>query len=139
MKYRNIVNYKYELMEATKFKVLLPNTDETTPFVHILNGSLFIQKHYAWDGSSIPMKGLWGWVWNSDKHCKIASVVHDALCQLIRAGRLPLLHREYADGLYRDMCIEGGMSLWQAKMRYWCLRKFGKSEVVKPINPIIEV
>jgi len=139
MKYRNIVNYKYELMEFEKFQVLLPNTAKTIPYIYIKNNILVIKKHYAWDGSSIPIKNAWSWIWDSDKYCKIASLVHDALCQLIRAGLLDLNYRCYADNLYRDMCITGGMFKWQANMRFWFLRKFGKSEVVKPENLIIEV
>lgn len=137
MKYRNIINYKYELMESETFKVKLPDTKKSILYVYIENGILHIIKHYAWDGSSIPLKSYYSWIWDSDKYCKIASLVHDALCQLIRAGELGLVYREYADGLYRDMSIEGGMPKWQADFRYWALRKFGKSEVVKPKNPII--
>jgi len=139
MKYRNIVKYKYELMEYINVRVLLPDTAKTIPYICIENNALNIKKHYAWDGSSIPLKNAWSWIWNSDKYCKRASLIHDALCQLIRAGLLDLTYRFYADDLYRNMCIEDGMSKWQADMRFWFLRKFGKSKVVKPENPIIEV
>jgi hypothetical protein len=140
MKYREIVKYKYELMEDIHFKVRLPAACiENNPYFHITSLTLFINKHYAWDGSSIPLKKSWGLFWDSDRFCKRASLVHDSLCQLIRAGSLDLHHRLYADGLYRDMCIEDGMPKWQANMRYWALRKFGGTEVVKPENPIIEV
>ncbi len=94
-----------------------------------------IEKGYAWDGSSIPLKKWFKRIWDADKYCKKASLVHDALCQAMREDLLAKSYKEYIDGLYRDMCIQGGMGKREANLRYWFLRKFGDRGIRKEKNP----
>lgn len=139
MQYRELKGYKYELMAAEKIKVELPDitllNNAINPYIRLRNGVLTVKKHYAWDGSSIPFKKYYKWLWDSDKYCKIASLFHDALSQLMREDLLSKKYKAYIDFLYKNMLIEGGMNKWQANLRYWFLRKFGNAGIQKRKNP----
>jgi len=56
-----------------------------------------------------------------------ASLVHDALYQLIRnkeiSGRSIEIH---ADRIFKQLCVMDGLSRWRASLYYFGLRKFGK-------------
>lgn len=82
------------------------------------NTTLTIYKGYAWDGPSGP-------TWDSKTFMQ-ASLVHDALYQLMRRELLGREWRKYADDLMRQMCLEDGM--W--KVRAWWvwrgLRRFAR-------------
>jgi len=128
MKYRELKKYQYGLMEIYRINVNLP--DAFGNFMSVSDGTLVIRKHYAWDGSSVPLKRCYKWIWNADKYCKTASLVHDALCQLIREDLLPMKYKEQVDTIYRDMCIAKGMPSWQANTRYKMIRKYGDKYVL---------
>lgn len=117
--YRKIQKYKYQLVEQFSHRVKL-SIGISTNFIKVNfpepDGIIRIEIGYTWDGSTM----------SSDKHAMKASLVHDALYQLMRLGQLDISYREYADQLYRDLCIEAGMSKFQANIRYWCLQKFAK-------------
>ncbi len=140
MKYKYLTHYKFGLEgdEQRQIPKLL-NEIAWNNYISLDKGVLIVKKHYAWDGSSIPHKKtlriLSLWLYNPDKYCKVASLVHDALCQLMRESRLPRHHKEFIDGLYRDMCVEGGMSARQANHRYKALRKFPNAGVYPEKNP----
>jgi len=127
-----------------KFKVDLPDTvltleEGSCRYMFIYKGFLYIKKGYCWDGSSIPGKKWLKLIirWDTDKHCKIASLVHDALCQLMREGLLDHKYKKDIDMLYRSMCIRGGMSVKEANGRLWFLQKFGKKHIkIKPKRKI---
>jgi hypothetical protein len=114
IKYRS--GYKYQLAEGKIFKVGYRNQpidDRTDSFLNLdAQGNLTIYKGYAWDGAS----GIPDTRWNIT-----ASLVHDALYQLLRNGALK--NREIADKEYRAQCIRAGMYKWIANMEYWVLRK----------------
>ncbi len=139
MEYRELKGYKYELMAAIKVKVYLPDVmllnNAINPYIRLRNGTLTVKKHYHWDGSSVPLKKYYKWLWDSDKYCKTASLFHDALCQLIRENLLHKKYKPYIDLLYKNMLIESGMSKWQANLRYLALRKFGNAGIQKEKNP----
>jgi len=138
MKYQKTKKrWKYRLAEPYVFReTVITGVSSLGSYINLYtSGSLFLDKGYAWDGSSIPFKGLIPW--NTEKHCMIASLIHDALYQLIRTKRLSYLRRKRADEIYRDLCIKGGMSKWQANLRYKMLRRFGKIKPEKE-NPVLE-
>ncbi len=141
MKYREIGKYKYQLAERLIHKVGLPDAIGLSgDFVRIENSELILRKYYAWDGSTVPMKKWLKIVgWKSDKFCKKASVIHDALYQLMRAGLLDKDYKDIADQLYRGLCVKGGMSKWQANLRYWALNKFGSLKYKAMTPEIFEV
>ena len=55
-----------------------------------------------------------------------ASLVHDALCQLMRAELLPQSVREDADKVMRKICLEDGMARFRAWYAYKVVRVAGK-------------
>ena len=124
MKYRRVKGYKYKL--EADYKVSVPvNVNCHNDYISLDRGVLIIKFSYAWDGSSIPLKKYFSWVYDFDKHCKTASLVHDSLCQLMRENLLDKKFKELIDGIYRDMCIEGGLSKRNADRRYKYLRRYG--------------
>lgn len=75
------------------------------------DGKLRIKKGYAWDGASGPAVDT--------KTIMRASLVHDALYQLMREGVIPQSQRERADMILREICIADKMS----KLGVWCVYK----------------
>ncbi len=142
MKYSKTKGYKYKLEKDEKAYVEL-FTNCHNDYISLDEGVLIIKHGYAWDGSSIPLKRfIPSWLYNFDKYCKTASLVHDALSQLMREGLLPKQGKEYIDGLYEEMAIDGGLSVRNADRRYRWLRKFGDSYIeleTHPRNEIFEV
>ena len=69
--------------------------------------------------------------WKVDKYCKDASLVHDALCQLIRIDRLDKVWKLDVDRLYKQLCLKFGMKEYQAEWRFKVLRKF-PNKGIKP-------
>ncbi len=138
MKYSKTKGYKYKLEEDQKTLVNIPE-ESWNDYISLDQGILIIKKGYAWDGSSIPLKKYIGWLWNFDKYCRIASLVHDALCQLMRERLLSKDYKEYTDKLYRKMCIGGGMRIKTAERRYRYLRKHGDTYIEKEEHPRDEI
>lgn len=94
------------------------------PEVHIItehielspDGKLAIKAGYAWDGPSGPALDT--------PSGMRASLVHDALYQLMRMGLLPILWRKEADLELRRIAREDGMSFTRARYWYWAVRMF---------------
>jgi len=150
MKYSRTKHYKYKLEETEMRQTGIMGYEIDNRYMKMLpNGQLFVQTGYAWDGSSIPHKRkiralsyLNPLVWvrikdayDADKYCKTASLIHDALCQAMREGLIRKTEKPWADGLYSQMCVEGGMSQKQANRRYKALRKFGDAGIQPEKNP----
>ncbi len=125
--YRDIRRYKYQILDDYAIDIaIFPAGDILEPappresYIRLdRRGRLVISKFYAWDGPSGPtcdtpdfMRG---------------SLVHDALYQLIRAGRIPESSRAHADDLLRDICIADGMSRFRAWYVHKGVRCFGKA------------
>lgn len=70
-------------------------------------GNLSIRKGYSWDGPSGPTIDT--------KNFMRGSLIHDALYQLMREGVLRQDVRDEADQIFRETCIQDGMS----KLRAW--------------------
>jgi hypothetical protein len=123
--YRQLKNYKYELLETYSHDVgILPPEDIITRYVSLLRtGILVVSERYAWDGPSGP-------TWDT-KDTLRASLVHDALYQLMSMGLID--HRQYrtrADQLLRDIMLEDGRIILSRHDK-------GFSEwVIGAINPI---
>ena len=119
--------YRYVLDENFGYQIDLLDERTFSGYVLLLsNGRLLFTTEYAWDGSSIPFKWLLGMFHDFDKFSLEASLVHDGLYQLMRLGLLDKKHKDYADKLYRNMCIMGGLSTLKADVRYWALKHFGR-------------
>ncbi len=170
MLYRELSKYKYGLLVDEIFDVDLPDIhsdsfNESFPYISLKDKVLTVLYSYAWNGSSVPFKKRLRElsiviriftigipivpIYDADKWCKIASLFHDAVCQLIREGLLPMSVKEYVDKYYRNLCIIERMKKWEAlkprtykqilsykkkvvrwaDRRYWALRKFGDKYV----------
>lgn len=116
IKYRS--GYKYQLAEPHKCKVkVYPQEGIITEYIELdVNGNLVIKQGYAWDGASGPTF--------DSKSSMRASLVHDALYQLIRHGFLRVTDRMAIDLEFRKICIEDGMWAWRAELWYRMVRKY---------------
>jgi len=111
--------YKFQLTSdywhvmRLPLKFVGPQTD------HIAYGGgvLLISKGYCWDGPSGPTVDT--------VDALQASLVHDALYQLIREGFLPQSFRREADAELYKIARREGMPLWRAAYWYVGLRFFG--------------
>ena len=113
-KERNGKPYKYELIgNYVQRGIDLGDKDlfiRGWVYYRASDKSLWITKGYRWDGSTVVL---------DTKPCMRASAVHDALQQLINTGKLDRKkYQNYADRLYRDICIEDGMWKIRAYWRY---------------------
>ena len=109
IKYRK--GYKYQLAETYSVYVKIkPEKNVLAEYVQLFtDGLLIIQKGYAWDGASGP-------TWD-DKSNMRASLVHDALYQLMRLGLLPQDCKEPTDREMQKICKEDGM--WRIRAWYY--------------------
>ena len=124
--------YKYQLVSTYKVSIplLLAGSIQTQFITLTMEGLLTVRSGYAWDGPT----------WLADtKNAMRASLVHDALYQLMRSGRLDLnLHRNNADKLFRVICREDGMGYLKAFIAYRGLFLFARSAAdPKNQKPII--
>lgn len=115
--------YKYQLNKIHKHILsdsqLVPTSNIETGFISLdTSGVLTIQAGYAWDGPSGPTV-------DTDNFMR-GSLVHDALYQIIREGRLPIEARYAADCELRNICIEDGMSKIRAWWVFTAVNKFAK-------------
>ncbi len=114
-------DYKYQLADDYEIVIdIIPKSDIQTEFIELDKmGSLVVKSGYAWDGPSGP-------VIDTEENMR-ASLVHDALYQLMRHGFLNTrTHRKSADQLFKDICIQDGVSNFTASAYYKALRRFGK-------------
>lgn len=112
--------YKYQLFSDYEIQTdIYPDEDIDTYYLSLsITGKLLIKKSYAWDGAS-------GIAIDTANFMR-ASLVHDALYQLMRMGKLDSsICRLQADNMLFELCIEDGMSLIRAKWVYYAVRFAG--------------
>lgn len=132
--YRELRHYKYQLMDNYVIQIdLKPQHDVDFKFVSLSSGGLLtIRKAYAWDGPSGPSIDT--------KNFMRGSLVHDALYQLMRLSALDYrVHRERADELLREICLEDGMSSFRASYVYQAVRWFAESSARPRNEPEVEI
>jgi len=139
--YRELGDWKYQTKIDLTIQTGLKGCPEIeTEYLRLRpSGVLFIRAGYAWNGSN----------WTQDEKAMLASLVHDALYQLMRMGLLSrTVFRKPADALYRDLYFAEAMSsvtkrrwFWEKKyrfhanLRYRMLQWFGKSSTYPEKNP----
>ena len=136
MKYRRLKGYKYQLAEAYYHDLpgYFYGISEQTDYIILVNNRLMVKEGYAWDGPSGPTFDT--------KTFMRASLVHDALYQLMREGWLSRSYRGHADRLLRDICLEDGMSRVRAGYVYRAVRWFAGGSVkprIEKFNAIITI
>lgn len=115
--YKSLQGYKYLLVEAHQENLILqPYKAIKTNFIHLTtSGQITISKGYAWDGPSGPTIDT--------RNFMRASLIHDALYQLMRLSLLDYkVHRELADQILYEICLEEGMT----EFRAWYVHKGGR-------------
>ena len=99
----------------------MPSERLETRFITLdIDGRLFINGGYAWDGpTGVP--NVWGTRWLIRP-----SLIHDALYQLLRYGLLDQRCRKAADVEFLEACYQDAKFKWLGDVAYWAVRKFGK-------------
>ena len=117
MKYAKIPTYKYRLLadEITPLSIAFSGYSASTEFMALSGCRLLLKKGYAWDGAT---GGL------DTKDIMRASLVHDALCQLIWMGVLPTSRQNDADRELCRICKEDGVPDWMANCMYHAVRAY---------------
>ncbi len=123
MRFSYLAGYKYQLKSYYYYKTIIkPKNVAYNDFIALYpNGMLTIRKGYAWDGPSGPAIDTPSFMQ--------ASLVHDALYQLMREGLIDINYRKDADLLLYKIAREDGM--WQLRVlwTYWAVRRFAKSAI----------
>lgn len=126
--------YKYQLSEEYSIVTTIkPEESINTDFIDLSNdGRIIIKKGYAWDGPSGPTVDTLNFM--------RSSLVHDALYQLMRQGRLDKIKfRKLADKLLQEMSKADGMSALRAWLVYKGVRVGAdKAADKKSIKKIIQ-
>jgi hypothetical protein len=126
VKYRDISKYKYLLEEPLTVTVPIRGITARVDgdWVSLSEyGLLVIRKGYAWDGASGPAIDTPDFM--------RASLVHDALYQLLREGALPPGKRSVADAVMRSICREDGMGRFRSWYCWLGVRLFGGPAAAK--------
>ena len=119
IKYRS--GYKYQLHTEYEINTAIkPKKAVDDKYIKLsLSGHLVISEGYAWDGPSGP-------VVDTMENMR-ASLVHDALYQLMRQRKLSAKsYKDKADRLFRRICIQDGVPRTEAKIYYLGLKLGGK-------------
>ena len=117
--YKKRRKYKYTLEEdhSRQTDVKVPENADLCLVKIDITGFLQIKKGYAWDGPSGPTFDT--------KNFMRGSLVHDALYQLMREGKIDQNQKLRADEILREICIEDGMSKIRAWWVYVGVKWFG--------------
>ncbi len=133
MKYKKTRRYKYQTVEEytchnTK---VYRHTATVDGYITLSeSGTLTIAAGYNWDGATGAI---------DTRNSMAASLVHDALYQLLREKKLPAGYRLAADRLLCDVAIASGMSRTRARTWYYAVRLFGrKAAKPQPPTPVHE-
>lgn len=112
--------YKYQLAEEYSYDTGFEVAEDINLGFVILqsNGNLVMKNGYAWDGPSGPALDTPSFM--------RASLVHDALYQLIRSGKLSMDHRNKADRILREISLQDGMSCARAWYSYYAVKLFAR-------------
>ena len=115
--------YKYQLVNdyATRVSIRPEHPIETEMFTLGVDGALWIRHGYAWDGPSGPTRDTPDFM--------RASLVHDALYQMMREGYLGRHWRDEADRELRRICLEDGMDMTRAEAVFIGVRFFGAGAI----------
>jgi len=119
IRYRS--GYKYQLATSYSIPITIkPKNEITTTFIELdTQGKLTITAGYAWDGPSGPVVDT--------KENMRASLVHDALYQLMRLKKLSATaYKDRADKIFKNICITDGIPKKIASAYYFGLKLGGK-------------
>jgi len=130
--YEKLDGWKYRLADEYEIHIRFFEGEEGrgNEYVWLEYGRLAIRKGYAWDGPSGP-------TWDTPNWMR-ASLVHDAMYQLIRESHLPIALRKQVDLLMLKALREDGMSRARSRTAYIGVRMFGRrSAHPRPVRKIL--
>jgi hypothetical protein len=122
IEYKDGFRYQLHSTYSIRLPWLAGQPDYHAEFLAVQGDLLTIDAGYAWDGPSGP-------TWDS-KNSMRASLVHDALYQLMRIGVLPEDCRAAADDVLYNLCVEDGMFKWRA-WAWWKGVRWGAGAAAK--------
>jgi len=125
--------YKYQLHRKYECRVsIYPDNQIDTKYIGLdIDGLLIIKAGYAWNGASGPTIDT--------KSSMRGSLVHDALYQLFREGKLDIQWRDEADEELQHICHEDGMSWFRSKVWERAVKVFARaSALTKNKRKILE-
>ena len=119
--YKKRTRYKYTLVAEYQIATnIIPDAPIDTGFIKLdRSGQLTLCRGYAWDGASGPAPDI--------PNIMRASLVHDALYQLLREELIAAHYRANADRLLQRICLQAGMPSVLAWLIYQAVRLFGAS------------
>jgi len=118
MKYQKIRNYKYKLADSVMIETGIKSDGYSHYFFTLdKEGLLVIHKGYLWDGVSGPTVDT--------KNTMLSGLVHDALYQAIRLGRLHPDFKPQVDNLFYTMLLDAGVNKIRAYYYYKAVKTFG--------------
>ena len=122
--------YKYQLVADFRIQLdFSPPLAASSTFLELSSaGELLIKSGYCWDGASGPAIDT--------KNFMRASLVHDALYQMMRNDLLPKDLLLPADRQMLSILKQDGMILPMRWLAYGCVRLFGKFAIRKP-KPVL--
>ena len=128
LSYKKLYTYKYTLVRQFNINIPIYEPCSIDKYVDLdKHGNLIIYKGYSWDGCSGPTIDT--------KSSMVAGLVHDAIYQIMREGKLDRKYRKTADILFRKLCISNGMSRLRAWTWYIAIRlfssKFVESDIIE--------
>lgn len=111
--------YKHQTCQCHRFDTGIAGYEYDNGFLMLKSdGCLLIKSGYAWDGASGP-------TWDT-KSTMRASLLHDALYQLVAEDAIPFEEKFIADNhLYRLMIEDGAWEL-RAKLWLFAVNEFGR-------------
>ena len=117
MKYRELEGYKYQLLETETVNTGILGVEARIVDNHTGQllvslwdtSEIFVFLGYCWDGASGPTV--------DDETNMLGALIHDALYQLMREGKLSRKYRKRADELLRDTCIADGIKYLKPSWR----------------------
>lgn len=134
MKYRDIKKYRWQVLTDEHYDLPYDlQFDAETDWITLKGKSLDIFKGYAWNGANRPAINT--------KNFRIPSLVHDAICQLIRIGLLPVTMWDTAGDIMHYYCLRCGMSEFRANYCRWAVNTFGDRRLAlgTPQDQIYEI
>lgn len=118
MRYRRITQYKYQLMSQLTVDIGYDLGTAKTKFISLHPNKITIKPGYCWDGASGPAFDT--------KNFMKGSLVHDALCQLMRMGAISYSNWKLATEVLYDICRQEGMSKLRAQGVKFAVNNFGR-------------
>lgn len=117
-------HYKYKLFTTVRVAIGITGYKTRTAFIDLSEeGVLTIFKNYAWNGADWPAIDT--------ESIMAASLVHDALCQLVENNHLPRTLVKQINNIMITICEEKKMSKFRIKRVHWAINHFCNPHTTK--------